>query len=129
MRTALISNRPDDSAARSVSPRAERDLGKLRETVGQVVGAMSFGAMLKQMRNSPLKGEIGHGGRGEDVFSAQLHQELAERAGTRQDGGLADAVFHRLEKQQRLISEKRGNTVPASLDAPAETFRSVNDVA
>jgi hypothetical protein len=63
------------------------------------------------------------------VFSAQLHQELAERAGARQDGGLADAVFHRLEKQQRLISEKRFKMAPARLDAPAETFRSVNDVA
>ena len=128
MRTAMT-NMPVDSQSRSVSPVAERDLAKLRETVGQVVGAMSFGAMLKQMRNSPLKGEIGHGGRGEEVFSAQLHQELAERAGTRQDGGLADAVFHRLEKQQRLISEKRFEMATARLDAPAETIRSVNDVA
>src|SRR5690606_32188403 len=44
----------------------ERRQAMLRQAVDEMVGVTFFGQMLKMARNSPLKGEIGHGGRGEE---------------------------------------------------------------
>ena len=91
----------------STTAAANRDLDRLRETTGQIVGSIFFGTLLKTMRDSKLEGPFGHGGRGEEVFEAQLHGVLAERMGTRLQQSLSDALFQQLEKQQRLITELR----------------------
>jgi hypothetical protein len=91
----------------SVEDAIRRDVGRLRETVGQVVGSVFYGTLLKTMRDSKLKGPYGHGGRGEEIFAAQLHGLLAERAGASTSRGLGDALLGRLERQQRLISGQR----------------------
>jgi hypothetical protein len=39
-----------------------------------------------------------HGGRGEDIFGAQLDMELARRASHRVQGGLTDALMKRLDR-------------------------------
>ena len=82
------------------------DLVRLRETVGQVFGSVFFGTLLKAMRDSDLKVSYGHGGYGEEVFAAQLHGLLAERAGTSVQNETAEAVFDRLARQQQRISEQ-----------------------
>jgi hypothetical protein len=82
-------------------------LDKLRQTTGQVVGSVFFGTLLKTMRESKLNGTIGHGGRGEEVFSAQLHGMLAERMGQSQRNGVSEALFRHLRKQQTLIGDER----------------------
>ncbi len=74
----------------------ERRQAVLRQAVGEMVGETFFGQMLKIARNSPLKSELGHGGRGEDIFAAQLDQELARRAGQGAQNGLAEAIYRRL---------------------------------
>lgn len=85
-------------------PEAIRgDLVRLRESVGRAVGSVFFGKLLETMRSSGLKGQFGHGGRGEEVFSAQLHGILAERIGMRMGGGPAEAIYRMLERQQLLI--------------------------
>jgi hypothetical protein len=86
---------------------ADRDVQRLRETSGKIVGSVFFGTLLKSMRESRLAGPYGHGGRGEEVFAAQLHGLLAERMGTRIEKDLHDALFRQLEKQQRLIGMQR----------------------
>ena len=92
---------------RESSGAVGKDLRKLRQATGQVVGSVFFGTLLKTMRESKLRGSIGHGGRGEEVFSAQLHGMWAEKMGETHDGGIADAVFQSLERQQTLISGVR----------------------
>lgn len=87
-----------------VVDRESGDLARLRRAAGEVVGTTFYGTLLKSMRESEWKGKYGHGGRGEEVFSAQLHGILAERLGTAQRRGLPEALYARLEKQQRLIS-------------------------
>jgi Rod binding domain-containing protein len=82
----------------------QRDLAQLRQATGQVVGSVFFGTLMKTMRDSELKGKYGHGGRGEEVFSAQLHGVLAERMGEASSGGVSTALYKHLERQQRLIS-------------------------
>jgi hypothetical protein len=86
----------------------QRDLKRLRHAAATVVGTVFFGTLLKTMRESRLRGPFGHGGRGEEIFSAQLHGLLAERAGTSFKGGLGDAVYRSLEAQQQRISRGRG---------------------
>ncbi len=84
------------------------DLQRLKEASGQIVGSVFYGGMLKAMRESKLKGAYGHGGRGEEVFSAQLHGILAEKMGEASNGSLTDVLYRRLEKQQQLISQHGG---------------------
>lgn len=88
--------------------RVSRDLTRLREISGKIVGSVFFGTLLKTMRESNLTGQYGHGGRGEEVFAAQLHGILAERMGSAMNGGLGEALYRSLEKQQTRISGQRG---------------------
>lgn len=90
-----------------MAPATKADLSQLRETAGQAVGAFFYGTLLRSMRESSFKGEYGHGGRGEEVFSAQLHDQLAERLGAAPGSGLGEIIFRSLEHQQRLFSEQR----------------------
>jgi Rod binding domain-containing protein len=91
----------------NTSSVVQRDLDKLREASGQVVGSVFYGTLLKTMRESSLKGSYGHGGRGEEVFAAQLDGIMAEEMGQSRSGGLADVLFKKLEHQQTLVSELR----------------------
>lgn len=91
----------------SMPGRAQHDLHQLRETTGRVLGSVFYGTLLATMRESKLKGPYGHGGRGEEVFAAQLHGLLAERAGSTLHRELTDGLLRGLEKQQRLISAQR----------------------
>ena len=68
----------------------------LRGRIGEFVGVMFYGTMMKMMRNSVVKGQYGHGGRGEEVFQAQLDFELARRMGQSQDNSLTEAVYRSL---------------------------------
>ena len=87
-------------------------LGALRDAAGKTVGSAFYGTILKMMRESPFKTGIGHGGRGEEVFAAQLHGVLAERMGECRKNNLSDVLYRRLEKQQRLIDRSRPETAP-----------------
>ena len=101
-----IDNMTTQPVSMTASPvdRATRDMSKLRETAGSVVGNVFYGTLLKQMRESGIKGEYGHGGRGEEVFAAQLHNLLAERLGGCGNFELADAVARSCEEQQQRIN-------------------------
>ncbi len=85
--------------------RVQNDLDRLREVTGRVAGSVFFGTLLKSMRDSTLKGPYGHGGRGEDVFAAQLHGIIAERMGASMRGGLGEVLYDRLERQQRRLHQ------------------------
>jgi hypothetical protein len=76
----------------------ERRKAMLRQAVDEMVGVTFFGEMLKIARSSKLKGTIGHGGRGEDIFGGQLDQELARRAGCGLKNSLSEAIYNRLVK-------------------------------
>lgn len=90
-----------------VQPNGGAQLPQLRQVIGQVVGRTFYGTLLKQMRESSVRGTFGHGGRGEEVFSAQLHDLLAERIGASQAKGLSDAMVKRLSRQQAAIDRER----------------------
>ena len=64
-----------------------------------LVAQTFFGPMLKQMRNSPFKADWLDGGRGGQVFQAQLDQKMAERmSGAGSGDRLVKSIVKRMEK-------------------------------
>ena len=88
---------PTTAPSRPEPPGAADDHGRhLRTKIDEFIGIAFYGELLKAMRNSPLKGEYGHGGRGEEVFAGQLHMELAQSAGRARSSPLTDAIYKEL---------------------------------
>ena len=56
-----------------------------------------YGAMLKQMRNSPFKSELFSGGRGGEAFNEMFDQQLADRMGRGTGKKLVNALVRRIE--------------------------------
>ncbi len=88
----------------TAAPKQNEELARLKEVTGRVVGSVFYGEMLRAMRESKLKGSFGHGGRGEEVFSAQLHDMLAERMGQSRGNGLSKLLYDRFSHQQSLVN-------------------------
>lgn len=68
----------------------------LHVAVNEIVGRTFFGSMLKMARNSAFKSDIGHGGRGEEIFRAQLDDELVQRISRSSNVDFLDAMYDRL---------------------------------
>jgi Rod binding domain-containing protein len=99
-----------DAVHDAATPEAvQRGLRRLRSATGEVVGSVFYGTMLKAMRGSSLRGEYGHGGRGEDVFAAQLDAVRARQLGKASQGGLADTLYQRLALQQQRIERSHAD--------------------
>ncbi len=83
------------SQAAGESLKRSSDAGKeaLRADVGEFVGNVFYGTLLKAMQDSKLKGSYMHGGRGEEVFRGQLHMELAKRMGQAKNDPIANSLF------------------------------------
>lgn len=92
---SLTSGPVRDRAGRDITDAAQRETA-LRQKVDEFVGLTFYGTLMKMTRNSALKGPYGHGGRGEEVFRAQLDQELAKRAGRASSSSLNEAVYRSL---------------------------------
>ncbi len=80
---------------------AAQALSRLLTTIDQAMGTVFYGPVLRAARNSSLKGEVGHGGKGEDVFQNQLDQILAERVGQATHHGLNETLFDRFSRAAR----------------------------
>lgn len=87
----------------NLNPKPHTLNPKLREAAGKTVGSAFYGTIFQMMRESPFKTKFGSGGRGEEVFSAQLHGVLAERLGESKQSNLSEVLYRRLERQQQLI--------------------------
>jgi len=69
---------------------------RARTAANQLVATALVQPILAQMRSSPFKSELFHGGRGEEVFGQQLDTVLAERIASSPTLGLGSAVAERL---------------------------------
>ena len=88
--------------------RTASDQQRLREAAGTVVGQVFFGPLLAQVRDSRLRGDLGHGGRGEDAFLPQLHAKLIDEVSSSKQLDLADVLVDRFADQQRRLSTAAG---------------------
>jgi hypothetical protein len=96
MSMAAVGPTPDPAVSEQAMTRRK----KLREQIDQMVGLTFYGEMFKLSRDSVLKGEYGHGGRGEEIFGRQLDMELAQRM-ARRPNGLSESIYQRFEPYVR----------------------------
>ena len=83
-----------------------QDDAKLRKIVGEFVGNVFYGTLLRQMENSSIKGEYMHGGRGEEVFQSQLHMEYAKRLGRAPGDPIADRIYDAMTRGKREAEQR-----------------------
>ena len=95
------------ASATAAQPAVSAAGVKLRRTADELAGSVFYGTLLRQLRQSSLKGEYGHGGRGEDVFGAQLDQVLAQQAGRARTNLFSAAVARWYEDQAEVMDRFR----------------------
>ncbi|MCB9855637.1 MAG: rod-binding protein [Phycisphaerales bacterium] len=98
-----------DSAAQIADGQ---DDGDLRKIVGEFVGNVFYGTLLRQMDQSTIKGEYMHGGRGEEIFQSQLHMEYAKRLGRAPGDPIADRIYDAMTRGKREAEQRASRTVP-----------------
>ncbi len=76
---------------------------KLREKVGEFVGNVFYGTLMKEIQESSTKSEYLRGGRGEDIFRGQLNMELARRMGQAPDDPIANRLFKLWDRSDRAV--------------------------
>jgi hypothetical protein len=92
---AAPASRSDDGEA-SASKAVDR---ARRERVGELVGSIFYGTLLRQMNQSSLKGSVFHGGRGEEAFAGQMAQHMAERIGRSKGEPVSAAVSAAMQRR------------------------------
>ncbi len=103
------------SGARRTGPAAQTAAGgavvsaeeakSLRQNVGEFVGNVFYGTLLRQMQNSNLKGKYLHGGRGEEVFRGQLHMEYAKRMGRSPNDPISNRIYDSMMRERRIAAD------------------------
>jgi hypothetical protein len=105
---ALQASATAPSAPRLSDPAGLND-ASLRRRVGEFVGNVFYGTLIRQMNASSLKGKYFHGGRGEEIFQGQLGMEIAKRLGRAPDDPVSENLY-------RSIRQRLGE--PLDADAP-----------
>ena len=119
MTVSPATSNPLASTASEAQRENQTKLAELRHAAEQLVGITFFQTLLQSAHNSTLKGEIGHGGRGEEMFTAQLDVIFAERAAESSRFGLVDEIYARMAKRYLPDEDDAPNTpaTRASVDA------------
>jgi len=99
MTVSPATTNPLGSAVSAAQRENQTKLVELRHAAEQLVGITFFQTLLQSAHNSTLKGEYGHGGRGEEMFTAQLDVIFAERAAASSRFGLVDEIYTRMAKR------------------------------
>lgn len=97
-----LSRRGSASIATATTPEDP----KLRETVGEFVGNVFYGTLMRQMEKSSIKGKYMHGGRGEEVFQSQLHMEFAKRLGRAPGDPIANRIYEAMTRSRGDASQQ-----------------------
>ncbi len=101
------------TSASEAQRETQTKLAELRHAAEQLVGITFFQTLLQSAHNSTLKGEYGHGGRGEEMFTAQLDVVFAERAAESSRFGLVDEIYARMAKRY-LPDENDASNTPST---------------
>jgi len=87
---------------------------RMRKKVGEFVGSVFYGTLLRQIQDSKLKGEYMHGGRGEEVFRGQLNQELAKRMGTAPNDPITERLYESIQRSLPGGRAKQDGMIPVA---------------
>ncbi len=118
MTVSPATTNPLASAASETQRENQTKLVELRHAAEQLVGITFFQTLLQSAHNCTLKGEYGHGGLGEELFTAQLDVIFAERAAESSRFGLANEIYARMAKRYLPDEDHVPNTAAtrASVD-------------
>ncbi|MCA9254772.1 MAG: rod-binding protein [Phycisphaerales bacterium] len=105
--------------ADNASGVAGKDDAELRQIVGEFVGNVFYGTLLRQMEQSNIKGEYMHGGRGEEIFQSQLHMEYAKRLGRAPGDPIADRMYEAMTRGKRQAEARAAKAGGEQGDATA----------
>ena len=72
-----------------------------------------FGAMLRQMRDSPFKSDLFSGGRGGQAFQEMHDQHLAERMARGAGRSLAASIVRHIERRSRTDATESSTKRPS----------------
>jgi hypothetical protein len=96
---ALFQGRATSSAGGVAGLSASSSHKEVRAKVGEFVGSIFYGTLLREAQKSTLKGKYMHGGRGEEVFKGQLNEELARKLGRSQNNPITDRLSRSIERR------------------------------
>ena len=85
----------------------------LTEQSQKWVAQTFFGAMLRQMRNSPFRSDLFSGGRGGQAFQEMQDQHLAERMAQGAGRSLAASIVRHIERRARPVETPSATRRPA----------------
>ena len=86
--------------AKTATSKASSDDKKMRGAVEQFVGMAFYKTLFSQARNSSLKSDVFHGGRGEEVFGSRFDALLADKLAEADQPGLVDAIYRSMTRGQ-----------------------------
>ncbi len=113
---------PSEIALPASSGQGDQDL---RRRVGEFVGDIFYGTLMRQMYASKLKGEQFHGGRGEEVFQGQLGMELAKRMGRAANDPISNRIY---ESLRRHMPKNQTTPEPRAAEDPGTSGEVIDRV-
>lgn len=99
VRTTLRAGELEGHAVGAGLP-TEKQHQELTKQAERLIAQTFFGALLKQMRNSPFKSELFSGGRGGEAFGSMYDERLAERMAHGAGRRLAASIVKHLEEKR-----------------------------
>lgn len=91
---------------------------QVRKQTEKWVSETFYGAMLKQMHNSPFKSKLFDGGRGAEAFEPMLDQQISDHIAHGASNKLVDSVVNDIEakmkKSQHQPAQKIDSQVPVN---------------
>jgi Rod binding domain-containing protein len=112
-------SRPPAGQKLPQNPEAARH-AQLEGFAQKWVAQTFFGAMLRQMRNSPFKSELFSGGHGGDAFQQLYDQHMAERMARGAGRSLAASIVRHIERQRGVKKGRDPEASPSPDTSPTE---------
>ena len=113
---------PSEIAHPVSSGQGDQDL---RRRVGEFVGDIFYGTLIRQMHASKLKGDHFHGGRGEEVFQGQMGMELAKRMGRAANDPISNRLY---ESLRRHMHKNQTTPGPRAAEDPGSSGEIIDRV-
>lgn len=121
--SALTANEGTMNARLAADSSARLRLNQIRGTKGEegmksaskAFAGMFLGQMMKMMRSTIQKAELGHGGPGEEIFQEMMDQEMADEIAWGDSYGLSELIYESMSRKASM------RMAPMAVDAPVTT--------
>ncbi|QDV48977.1 rod-binding protein [Gimesia fumaroli] len=94
--------------------QANQNSSELKETFQDFVAGTFYKQMFKAFRSAQNKPAYFHGGQAEEMFQAQLDQQISEDLAKGQGGAFSDTLFSAFSRQLNAQSVQSLETAPSA---------------